>query len=276
MHLLFDIGGTHIRAATSENGSRLNEPVTIPTPKRFEDGILKIKELSVQLGGALKFKTIVIGIAGPLNREKTVITGAPNLPDWNNQPLSEKLAKILNSEKLIFENDSALAGLGEAVYGAGRNHNIVAYLTVSTGVGGVRIVNKKIDESAIGFEPGHQIIDSKTGETLESQISGASVKRKTGRNPEDIKDQVFWEEKARQLGIGLNNVIVFWSPDIIVLGGPMMNDINIGKVALHLKKTLKIFSDPPPINRAELGSLNGLYGALALIKQKANLEQRIH
>ena len=57
-------------------------------------------------------------------------------------------------------NDSDLDGLGEATVGAGKGFNIVAYITVSTGIGGVRIVGGKIDVSTYGFEPGHQIIDA--------------------------------------------------------------------------------------------------------------------
>jgi glucokinase len=51
-------------------------------------------------------------------------------------------------------------GLGEAVFGAGKGREIVVYMTISTGVGGARIVGGKIDASAMGFEPGHQIIDA--------------------------------------------------------------------------------------------------------------------
>ena len=56
-------------------------------------------------------------------------------------------------------NDTAVVGLGEAHRGAGIGYNIVTYITVSTGVGGTRIVDGRIDRRIYGFEPGHQTID---------------------------------------------------------------------------------------------------------------------
>src|SRR4030066_415253 len=47
----------------------------------------------------------------------------------------------------------------EKVKGAGKGFNIVAFLTIGTGVGGARIVGGKPDANVFGFEPGHQIID---------------------------------------------------------------------------------------------------------------------
>lgn len=59
---------------------------------------------------------------------------------------------------MFLANDADLVGLGEAVYGAGKGYKVVAYFTVSTGVGGARIVNKRIDKGVFSFEPGWQYV----------------------------------------------------------------------------------------------------------------------
>ncbi len=153
-------------------------------------------------------------------------------------------------------------------------------------MGGGRIVNGQIDKNSMGFEVGHQIIDAdvtffpqdkkfkkvfrdkgwNTG-SLTSYISGSSLKIRYGKDPEEIVDEKIWEKSAEFLAIGLNNTIVHWSPDIVVLGGSMMNKIPIEKVRSYLKNTLKIFLHHPEVKKAELGDLGGLYGALALLKQ---------
>src|SRR6185437_2466030 len=98
------------------------------------------------------------GIAGVLNKAKDQLLNAPNLVNWINQPLGQSLSDIV-SVSVKLENDASLGGLGEATYGSGQGYKIVGYLTIGTGVGGTRIVNGRIDQNALGFEPGHQTID---------------------------------------------------------------------------------------------------------------------
>ncbi|MFV1917705.1 MAG: ROK family protein, partial [Patescibacteria group bacterium] len=104
---------------------------------------------------------------------------------------------------------------------------------------------------------------------LEAHISGAAVEKRYGKKPYEITDDKFWDELARLLAFGLNNTIVHWSPDVVVLGGSMMKKIGIpiDRVKFHLKKILKIFPELPEIKKAELGDLGGLHGALYYLKQ---------
>jgi predicted NBD/HSP70 family sugar kinase len=182
---------------------------------------------------------------------------------------------------VYIENDTAVVGLGEAVFGAGKFHDIVAYISVSTGVGGVRIVHKQIDVSAAGFEPGHQIIDAGGGlevrgepayqnRTLEAYVSGSSVEARYHKKPFEIEQPEFWEHMARILAYGLNNTIVHWSPEIVVIGGSMMKKIGIpvDRVAAHLKGILHIYPEIPVIAKSELEDVGGLYGAMQLIKTR--------
>ena len=150
MYLLFDIGGTKTRLALSKDGKKFGDVVIIETPQKFEEGISVFKKAVEELTKGEKITKAVGAISGPLNREHSMVINAPNLKGWNNKPLQKELKKIL-SAPVVIENDAALVGLGEAVYGAGKGYDIVAYITVSTGVGGARIVNKAIDVSAMGF-----------------------------------------------------------------------------------------------------------------------------
>ena len=176
---------------------------------------------------------------------------------------------------VFLENDAALTGLGEVWYGAAKGKKIAVFITVSTGVGGSRIVNGKIDANFFGFEPGHQILDigACSGKIckdsyLLNRISGSAIKKRFNKKPEEISSKKIKDDLSRWLAIGLNNAIVFWSPEIIVLGGSIMNIIPLDKVRGHLRKILKIFPAPPPIKKAALGDLGGLYGALILLKQR--------
>jgi len=172
--------------------------------------------------------------------------------------------------------------LGEATFGAGKGKGIVVYMTISTGIGGARIVDNNLDENAMGFEPGHQIINFQSkfhlkygapGD-LESYASGSALQKRYKKMPSKITDKKIWKQVHQYLAYGLHNAIVFWSPDIIVLGGGLMNHtaIKISELQKNIKKTLKIFPKTPLIKKATLKDVGGLYGALCLLKQHGKIK----
>ncbi|PIP61027.1 hypothetical protein COW99_06240 [Candidatus Roizmanbacteria bacterium CG22_combo_CG10-13_8_21_14_all_38_20] len=277
MFLLFDIGGTKMRLAVSCDGKSFDEPKIVETPQDFNAGMSLFQKITLELSGGKKINAAAGGIAGPLDREKTKLVNSPNLSGWIDRPLKETLQKILKIP-VYLENDAAIVGLGEAMNGAGRGEEIIAYITVSTGIGGARIVDGKIDRNIFGFEPGHQIIDP-TGMLcpmcdsaghLEGHVSGVALEARFNKKAYEITDPQIWEEEAKWLAYGLNNTAVYWSPSVIVLGGSMIiksPGISIERVSHHLKKTLTIFPERPRLVKAELGDIGGLYGALEILKQ---------
>lgn len=284
MFLLFDIGGTRMRLAVSADGISFGEPQTVLTPQDFEKGMAAFAEAFSKLAGGGAIEAVAGGIAGVLDASHERLLASPNLPLWETRPLKEKIEGLLTTSSIFIENDAALVGLGEAVYGAGKGAKIVAFVTVSTGVGGARIVNGKIDTYTLGFEPGHQIIDADSticpeckrteGEEtfpgdLESHISGAALKRRFGRDPTEITNQAVWDEVARLLAYGLNNTIVHWSPEVVILGGPLVleDKISVEAVDSYLRKILRIYPNVPEVKKAQLEDKGGLYGALAYLNQ---------
>lgn len=279
MYILFDIGGTKMRVVAADHEKFLADPVIVSTPKDFNEGMDTLKRIIDNLEQGLSAQNrsvtaIVGGIAGPINEDKTTLVNSPNLSGW----VGHDIKKTLHDAYRVpveLENDAALVGLGEAHFGAGRGKTIVAYLTISTGVGGVRIVDGKIDRASLGFEPGHQIIDPDNslcptceGNDLEAYVSGTSIEKRFGVKPYEIHDDTVWDELAKFLAYGINNTIVYWSPDIVVLGGSMMKEIGIPVPAVrkHLAEILKIFPNIPLIEKATLGDFGGLYGSLALAR----------
>ncbi|MFZ2831762.1 MAG: ROK family protein [Minisyncoccia bacterium] len=276
MYILFDIGGTKMRVIAADREKFIGEPTVVPTPKDFNQGIETLKRIIDNLiqGFAENDRAvtaIVGGIAGPINGEKTMLVKSPNLSGWVGHDIKKALHDAYNVP-VELDNDAALVGLGEAHFGAGREKSIVVYLTISTGVGGARIVDGEIDRSSLGFEPGHQIIDPDNslcptceGNDLEAYVSGTSIKKRFGVEPYEIHDAAVWDELAKFLAYGINNTIVHWSPDVVVLGGSMMKEIGISVPAVrkHLAEILKIFPVAPLIEKAELGDFGGLYGSLA-------------
>lgn len=259
-----------MRVAVSSDKKEISNSKIIPTPKDFDKGIQAFKQIADQLGGE-PIKGVSGGIAGPLDSEKTMLLASPHISNWVQKPLKDKLEKVFNCP-VSLENDTALVGLGEALKGSGVGYPIVAYITVSTGVGGVRIVEGKIDENALGFEPGHQIIVPDGNPCncggkghLEAYVGGSYIEKIYGQKAENLKDPKIWDEISKYLAIGLNNTIVHWSPDAIVLGGSVIKSLPLNKLEQHLSQTLTIFTKHPPIKPATLGHNAGFYGAFTFL-----------
>lgn len=272
MYLLFDVGATKTRLVLSKDGKSFDEPKIISTSQDFQEGIVDLKKAAFELAGYTKIEAAAGGVAGTFNKDKTKLVHATNLPDWAGQELKKELERALNAP-VFLENDTALVGLGEAIFGAGKEHDIVVYITISTGVNGVRVVDQKIDKSVASFEIGNQIINYKANLTLENAVSGSAMEKRFGKKPYEITDPKVWDEEARLLAYGLNNTILHWSPEVVVLGGSMMKEVGIPleQIKFHLKNILKIYPRHPAIKKAALGEFGGLWGALAFLKQKGKI-----
>ncbi len=288
MYILFDIGGTKTRIAASKDLESFGEPVIIQTPQNFEEGIEAISKTAKELVGDETLKAAAGGIAASMNREKTeLVGGGSNITDWLRKPLKRRLEEVLGCPVSI-ENDTAMGGLAQVAYGPAQNAEIAVYVTVSTGVGGCRFVDGRIDKSALGFEPGWQIIGNPNlckdkDETtwlegycskgyLMSHIGGACTEKRENKKPYEITDKDFWDNKAKLFAYGLHNIYTLWSPDIIVIGGSMTNEIGISLETTHhyLNKTLAtVFPGVTPnLVPAEFGDEMGLWGAMAYLKQR--------
>ncbi len=266
MHLLFDIGGTKSRFALSHSMTSFDEPIIIDTPQTYVEGIMAFDQAVRTLTGGKKILSATGGFPGTLIDKK--VFRSPNLPDYEGKLLGFELERIFKVEPHI-ENDADLAALGEAVYGAGKGYPVVAYITVSTGIGGSIISNQKIQTKKYGFEPGHQIINYKTHETLHDLISGTALEKKYGKPAKQIVEPEIYEWICELLGVALTNTIVHWSPDALVMGGSITKDINLEEVEDQIRKNMHIFPDIPVICRAQLGAFNGIWGALEVLKHRA-------
>lgn len=268
--LLFDIGATQTRLGISFDGKTVGRKTKSSTPENFDCGIRTIGERARKLLRGVKIKVVAGGIAGPLDIDKTKVVSEGNIPGWAYRPLRKNLEELFGVPTLL-ENDTALVGLGESSSGAGMGYSIVVYVTLSSGFGATRIVNRNIDTSTYGFEPAFQVVGYADGEDigkphhyLKYHISGNRLKAKYGKEPKDIDDARIWDQIARWVAVSMNNIIVFWSPECIVLGGSMARRIHLSHICKYVDQAVTVFPTLPDFRRAKLGNYGGLYGALKL------------
>jgi len=276
-YVVFDIGGTKTRIATSTDLKSFDEVKSYKTPATFKAGMQMFVETVQELTDTVT--AVAGGARGRLLEDKSGIENDGVLTKWAGESIVGYLQKEYGDIPVFLENDTAIAGVGEAVFGAGEGLPIVAYHTVSTGVGGAKIEDGMIDQAHNGFEPGHQILDidrTVLGEeitpTLENLVSGTAVKDRFGVEAYEIpQTDVLWDDLAGYLAQGLRNTILYWSPDAIVLGGSMIIGdpaIKIDAIRKATALALDNFEETPLIVEAKLGDEAGLWGGLALLARR--------
>lgn len=256
--LVFDIGGTHMRLAIAENGSfnGLERIATSQDPKRDVEAI----QAFLKRRGAHADEAVG-SVAGIVRGGVVERTG--HLPGWDGFDLGAALKNTCGIASATLFNDTEAAGIGEAAMGAGKGHRVVVYITVSTGIGGALIVDGRPVPHAVGYEPGQQVIDVEHMKTLEDFASGASLTKEFGKPPEELEHALV-TARVRALAVGLYNVLRFWSPDILIVGGALMNDTTgypLDAVVRELSGLPVVLPPLPPIVPSSLGDDVGLFGA---------------
>jgi len=264
MFLFADIGGTKTRIALSKNLKDIDGIFVFETKKKYKDFLEFIEKFRGR-----KINRACFGFAGNFNQKKEKLFYAPNLKDYEGRNLKKDLEKLLKC-KIILENDAVLAGLGEAYFGAGKKYKVFAYLTLSSGIGGVKIINYKVDENIFGFEPGHSLflLDQGKNKTflfeVEDLIGGENLGKIFKQKLEEVKDEKFWREITKLYALFLINVSLFWSTEVIIIGG------GISK-RLDFKVLNKDFQNFHPLGwrvkilRSKFKDLGGVYGGLAML-----------
>jgi glucokinase len=299
-----DIGGTHIRAAAYEPNrvtpfahkktrTRTSEPGVF-------DRLVQAIEAIWQPGNV---DAIGIASPGPLDPHTGTILETPNIPEWVNFPVGPRLCETFGVP-VYLDNDANMAGLAEWQYGAGRGHDNLLYLTISTGIGGGVISNGHLLQGfrGMGAELGHIIIDPNgplcgCGQKghLESFSSGPAIARyvseqiKAGQksslpaHPKPTAVQVAeaahegdalaisaFERAGYYLGIAVANYLATFDPSILIFGGGASQAGDL--LFLPFQKSLKEhvfhphYLDDLIITKAALGDDAGLLGALALAR----------
>ena len=274
MYVSIDLGGTNTRVASSTDLNSLHKTVKFKTCSNLDDQILKVSN-AIKEVAEKRIDGICVGAPGIVNTKKNKFEQIVNITYLSNLNVTELVTPELRDNNFIVVNDAALAGLGEAIHGAGKNFETVAYITISTGVGGIRISNKKLDLTQRFSEPGHHIIDIggvadtkvKLYGTLEAYISGEAFERNYGVPPTNCDDKSIWEDYGEKFSKGLVNICAFWAPECVVVGGGISNKFELFADSVENNFKAQDFFSMPVLKKAELGDNSGLYGGFALIKQ---------
>jgi len=124
-----------------------------------------------------------VGFGGPVDDDTRSVIKSHQIDGWDDFPLADWLGNALRLPAVL-GNDADVAGLAEAIFGAGRGLSPVFYMTIGSGIGGGLVMNGEIVRGTGrgAAEIGHLTVrDPRTSdgalETLENIASGWAIGR---------------------------------------------------------------------------------------------------
>jgi len=276
MYISIDIGKSNTRVSSTLDLIEIHKIVKFSTDQQLEEQKKLIADAIYKVSDGKDVEAIAIGVPSLLDKVNKKFLRSANFPSLNGLEFNALLPDILKQVYLYIENDASLGALGEAYYGLGKEKTVVAYLTLSSGVGGSLVIKHPKGYDLINAEPGHHIISEsdtladKTGilGTFESYCSGSLFEKRYGLKPEKNVDERVWLGYAKHLSTGVINTVAFWKPEVIILGGGMsIHNFELFYPLLMMELEKQTFFDIPEIKKTVLEDEAGVYGGFILLKE---------
>jgi len=284
-----DIGGTQLRVAAFDDAGTMLFKEVVPNDQAQGPEANLARLAAAIEGWGIDYAGIGIGGPGPADFASGRFLNPPNLPTWENFEIV-RFFEDLTGKPAFLNNDANVAGLAEALAGAGRGYDSVFFFTVSTGLGGGFIYQGKIVGGAHSF--GAEVFNMIVNEdpyvrgdlnpgSVELQCSGTALGRmaseRFGREMGARELFALWhggdavatevvERGADNIAKLVNNVAAVVDPGIFVWGGsvalfnPDFIDLVHGKA-----KGYVLAPESLTFALAECGDEAGLIGAALLV-----------
>jgi glucokinase len=232
-----------------------------------------------------------IGFGGPVDDATHTVIKSHQIEGWDGFPLADWVSDLVGLPAVL-GNDADVAGLAEALHGAGKGLSPVCYITIGSGIGGGLIIDGEIyrgcgrGAAEIGHLQGGYWDPDCPG-TLERAASGwgiadlarrASLPYRTAAEVARAASQ--GERDAREvlhrawacLAEAICHVIALLCPRRIVIGGgvSLMGEELLFEPLRRLvaERVFQPFAGLTDIVPAALGEEVVVHGAIALARQK--------
>jgi len=284
-----EAGGTKFVCAIGDESGRILREERFPTQDSAST-LVRMQEFLLRGGeefGALS--AIGVGSFGPVQLDRRspqygYITRTPK-PGWSGTDMIGAVAREFSCA-VGFDTDVNAAALAEHRWGAARDVQSFVYLTIGTGIGGGALINGKpihgmmhpeighlyprrhpLDAGFPGLCPFHR-------DCMEGVASGPAIQARSGASLQDLDDaHVQWEIEADYLGQLCAQLVLTLSPQRIVMGGGVMNQVRLlGPIRQRMRHWLGGYIDRNDVLSDDsnyvvapgLGGHAGVLGALAL------------
>ena len=309
MILAADFGGTTIKLGLVRQGviiarRRLDAQAERPMPERLE-AVADAWEQLLEQAGATKAECKGTALALPFLTEpkRFRVSGEfgkfPGAAEVDYAAWSEERLGVPTA----LENDLRVALLGECAAGAARGKSEVVMLAFGTGIGCAAVSGGRLFQGASNRAAsllGHSSVDHRGSSgrcgnpgCAEDLASTATLPARAREHPAfaasklvgaekidfetlvqnaaagDVCARELWAESIQVWATVLQNAVLAYDPELVVLGGGVLRSANVILPALqtHLQEHLPALPWPVPVVAAALGDDAPLLGAEALFRQ---------
>lgn len=281
-----DIGGTKCAFITGSLEGKILSRREVAT-KEYKDWENLLEKLLPHLSALSEEQEcpLAIGVScgGPLDEEAGLILSPPNLPGWDQVPITNWLEKRYGVPAFL-QNDANACAVAEWLFGAGKGTKNMIFLTFGTGFGAGLILDGRLYRGTNGMagEIGHvraseqgPIGYGKAG-SYEGFCSGGGIYQlsggKTAKEVVALADagdetmQMVLKNSAQHLGAGVSLLIDLFNPERIVIGSIFARSERWFRETMEQviqKETLSRSTQVCQVVPAELGDQIGDIAALS-------------
>lgn len=296
MYLGIEIGGTKLQLGLgagdgsiaalwrggvdrAAGGEGIRQQITAAVPELLAQANVDRKSL----------RGVGIGFGGPTDDATQSVIKSHHISGWDGFPLALWLEEMLGLRTVIC-NDADVAGLAEALFGAGRGLSSIFYITVGTGVGGGLVIDGEIyrgvgrGAAEIGHvRPAYPLDDSRRGGILEDFAAGMGMERHLGSTltgkqiaeravAGDPACRAVFDAATQALAENVCTVIKLLCPRRVIIGGGVSligEELFFEPIRRYVaERGMQALAGLTDIVPAALGEEVVIHGALALARRK--------
>lgn len=245
-YLCYDIGGTEIKSGIyDERGNVFKRLPPIKTKKALEDNKL-VDNIVTNIESVLKndnVEGIAISTAGVVNpKTGQVVYAGKTISNYGTPKLKEIIETKFNLPCAV-ENDVNSAILGEVWKGQLKDVDDAFMLTLGTGIGGAIILNgelvrgshfsageigyMKIEGNNFQSLAAASVLERKVSNLKNEKLDGLEIFKLAKNNDKEVLEII--DETMYYLSLGLLNINYMFNPDVIVIGGGIINEFALLK-----------------------------------------------
>ncbi len=240
-----------------------------------------------------RLESLGVGSFGPVDLDPSsssfgYITSTPK-EGWQNVDLAGMLRRELGVP-VNFDTDVNASLLGEARWGAAQGLQDAVYITIGTGVGGGAMTHGRLVHGLVHPEMGHLHLPHDWardpfkgtcpyhGDCLEGLTSGPAMQARWKVPASTLPpDHEAWKLEARYLALAVMNLTVTLSPQRIILGGGVMQQLHLFPLIRdefarimngYMRRDDLLTGLDEYIQPPALGGRCGVLGALVLAEQE--------
>ena len=279
-----DLGGTKILAVVEgpdgPAGAFLSRTKRATEASQGRDTILgnlraAIDQARESAGAGSQIGALGVCVPGIVHPVTGTVSDCSNLPGWGELALGPWLSDRYGVPVSVV-NDARAATWAEFQTGAGTGVRNLAFLTLSTGIGGGFVFDGRLYQGARGVAGEWGEMRDDQGQTVEKSAAGSAVQRLFGIRAEDLhwlhdqgdsRAQEAFQHLVSRCGRLLANVATLIDPDLIVVGGGLsqLGSWFLDRLQEEIRAQAYSISRETKLVPARWGDEAGVRGVLGLL-----------